>query len=118
MADKEFKRLSRPQLIEIIYQFQLKEEELTAQIQDLNAQLESRRIRMESVGSIAEAALEINNVMGCAQAAADQYLQEIRQLQAETEAACQKMLEDARKEAEEIRSDAKDTQQVIGYDGQ
>ena len=30
MTDKEFKRLSRSQLIEIIYQLQIKQEELTA----------------------------------------------------------------------------------------
>ena len=30
MTDKEFKRLSRSQLIEIIYQLQVKQEELTA----------------------------------------------------------------------------------------
>ena len=31
MTNKEFKRLSRAQLIDIIYEFQLKQEELTAE---------------------------------------------------------------------------------------
>ena len=36
MTDKEFKRLSRSQLIDIIYQFQLKQEELTVENEKLS----------------------------------------------------------------------------------
>ena len=77
MTDKEFKRLNRSQLIDIIYQLQLKEEELIAENKQLKEALEDKRIRMENAGSIAEAAIEINNVIQAAQSAADQYLKEI-----------------------------------------
>ena len=53
MTDKEFKRLSRSQLIEIIYQLQLKEEEMIAENQKLKADLEDKRIRMQEAGNIA-----------------------------------------------------------------
>ena len=54
MTDKEFKRLSRPQLIEIIYQLQLKLEELTQEAQAKKKEPEAaspRRFRSWSRGS-------------------------------------------------------------------
>ena len=107
MTDKEFKRLTRPQLIVIIYQLQLKEEELIAENKKLQEQLESKRIRMEQVGNIAEAALEVNNVMQAAQSAAEQYLKEIRLMREEAEDEKQRLLEEARKEAASILANAK-----------
>lgn len=78
MTDKEFKRLSRSQLIEIIYQLQLKQEELTAENEKLSKALSDKRILLSEAGNIAEAALEIHNVMQAAQDAAAHYLEEIR----------------------------------------
>ena len=63
MTDKEFKRLSRSQLIDIIYQLQLKQEELTAENESLSKALADKRLRVSQVGNIAEAALEMHNVM-------------------------------------------------------
>ena len=77
MTDKEFKRLSRSQLIDIIYQLQLKQEELIADNERLLKKLEDRRLRLSKVGNIAEAALEIHNVMQATQDAADHYMEEI-----------------------------------------
>ena len=71
MTDKEFKRLSRSQLIEIIYQLQIKQEELTADNEKLSKALEDRRLLVSEAGNIAEAALEIHNVMQAAQDAAE-----------------------------------------------
>ena len=85
MTDKEFKRLSRAQLIEIIYQLQLREEELEAENQQLKEELADRRLRLQEAGNLAEAALEINDVMRAVQSAADQYLEEIRIMRNETE---------------------------------
>lgn len=108
MTDREFKRLSRAELIEIIYQLQLKEEELLAENQKLKEELNDKRIRMRQAGSIAEAALEIHGVMEAAQNAADQYLEEIRRIRMETEAACRRMMEQARQEAALFVAQAKE----------
>lgn len=108
MTDKEFKRLSRSQLIEIIYQLQLKQEELTAENEKLSNELKDKRIRVEKAGDIASAALEIHNVMQAAQDAAAHYLEEV-QLRADEER--QQILHNAEAEAAEIikkaRQDAK-----------
>ena len=107
MTDKEFKRLNRSQLIEIIYQFQIKVEELTQENQSLKAALEDKRLRITQAGNIAEAALAVNNVMQAAQDAAQQYLDEIRALYAETDEACQNMRKHAAVEADAIRAQAR-----------
>ena len=108
MTDKEFKRLNRSQLIDIIYEFQIKVEELTKENQELGAALEDKRLRITRAGNIAEAALEVNNVMESAQKAAQQYLDEIRQLYNEIDEECQTLREKARSEAEAVVDQAKE----------
>lgn len=108
MTDKEFKWLNRGQLIDIIYQFQLKQDELIAENERLSKALEDRRLRVDKAGNIAEAALEMQNIMQSAQAAADLYLEEIRIMRDETEEKCRKLLEEAEKEANAIVAQAKE----------
>ena len=107
MTDKEFKRLNRSQLIDIIYLLQVKQEELTAENEKLSKELDDKRLRVSEAGNIAEAALEIHNVMQAAQDAASHYLEEIRLMREETEKQCQLLLEKARKDADEIIEQAK-----------
>ena len=102
MTDKEFQRLGRSQLIDIIYQLQLKQKELEEENLKLKGELADRRIRMHQAGNIAEASLAIHKVMQSAQDAASQYLEEIRIMRAETEEKCQRMLEKAQKEADDM----------------
>lgn len=110
MTDKEFKRLSRSQLIEIIYQFQLQIDKLTEQNQELERELTDKRLRLSNVGNIAEAALEMNNCFRSAQSAAEQYLNEIKAIREDTERARQQILSDAKAEADAIIVRAKKLQ--------
>ena len=107
MTDKEFKRLSRAQLIEIIYQLQLQIDKLNEEKQALENELEDKRLRLQSAGNIAEAALEINDCFRSAQNAAEQYLNEIKAIREETEAERQRILVQA--QAEAIIASAKKT---------
>ena len=109
MTDKEFKRLSRAQLIEIIYQLQLQLDSLTEQNKTLEAALADKRLRIDQAGNLAEAALEINDFFRSAQNAAEQYLYEIQQIREETIKTREQTLADARAEAERILADAKTT---------
>ena len=110
MTDKEFKRLSRAQLIEIIYQLQLQIDKLNEEKQALENELEDKRLRLQSAGNIAEAALEINDCFRSAQNAAEQYLSEIKAIREETEAERQRILSQAQAEAAAIIAGAKNTQ--------
>ena len=104
MTDKEFKRLSRSQLIDIIYQLQLKQEELTAENEKLSKELADKRLRVSKAGNIAEAALEIHNVMQAAQDAAAHYVEEI-QIRGDSE--YQQILKEANDKAAAIMEEAK-----------
>ena len=108
MTDKEFKRLSRAQLIDIIYQFQLQVDKLTEQNRELERELADKRLRLRNAGNIADAALEINNCFRSAQNAADQYLNEIKAIREETEAERQRILAQAQAEAAAIIAAAKE----------
>lgn len=114
MTDKEFKRLSRSQLIDIIYQFQLEQEELKAENEKLSKALADKRIRISNVGNIAEAALEINKVMQAAQNAATQYLDEI-QLRANSE--YERIMKEAQDEADAIVAYARSEAAEIAAQG-
>ena len=103
MTDKEFKRLSRPQLIEIIYQLQLKLEEMTAENEKLSQELADKRLRVDDVGNIAEAALGIHNVFSAAQDAAAHYIEEI-QIRVDSE--YKRILKEANEKAEAIIKNA------------
>ena len=107
MTDKEFKRLSRAQLIDVIYQFQLQIDKLTEENRELERELADKRLRLNDAGNIAVAALEINDCFRSAQNAAEQYLDEIKAIRDETEAERQKILSEAQAEAEAIIEDAK-----------
>ena len=107
MTDKEFKRLNRSQLIDIIYQLQVKQEELTAENERLTQELADKRLRINEAGNIAQAALAIQNVMQAAQDAAALYLEEIRLRREEAEEECRRMVEQARQEADAILARAK-----------
>ena len=78
MTDKEFKRLNRSQLIDIIYQLQVREEELVAANEKLSEELADKRILIKKAGNIAEASLEIHKVFQAVQEAAEHYREEMQ----------------------------------------
>lgn len=109
MTDKEFKRLSRAQLIDIIYQLQVEIDKLNEEKQDLENELADKRLRLSNAGNIAQAALEINDCFRSTQNAAEQYLNEIKAIREEAEAERKRILARAQAEADAIIADAKKT---------
>ena len=107
MTDKEFKRLNRAQLLDIIYHLQLQVEKLDEEKQALEAELADKRFRLSAAGNIAEASLEINDCFRSAQRAAEQYLNEIKAIREEADAERERILAKARAEADAIVADAK-----------
>ena len=110
MTDKEFKKLSRSQLIDIIYQLQLQIDKLNDEKEELSKELADKRLRLSSVGNIAEAALEINDCFRSAQNAAELYLNEIKAIREETESERLRILAQAREEAVAIISETAEIQ--------
>jgi len=68
------RKLSKLQLLELLAQQERELQSLREALAAMDAELAERRIKIEQSGSIAEAALKINDVFEAAQRAADQYL--------------------------------------------
>lgn len=93
MTDKELKRLSRGELLEMLL-FQTQEvDRLKQELENAEERLQQRKIDQENAGSIAQAALQLNGVFDAAQAAADQYLENIKALEAKSIERCRLMEE-------------------------
>lgn len=77
MTDKELKRLSRRELLEMLLAQMEENEKLKQRLQEAQAALADRRIYIDEAGTLAEAALKLNGVFEAADQAARQYLENI-----------------------------------------
>ena len=105
MVGKDLKKLSRRELVDIIYQMKKNEQRMQEEIAALEEALEEKRMRISAAGSVAEAAVNLTQIFSTAQATADLYLHEISCMKAETEETCAKMIAEAREKAGAILSD-------------
>lgn len=85
MTDRELRKLNRRELLELLVEQERELERLQAVLQKAEERTQSREIKIDKAGSIAEAALMLNGVFEAAQAAADQYLDNIRRQNAEAQ---------------------------------
>ena len=93
--EKELRKMSRTELIEIIYALKTSEDDLNKKNETLETQLNQHKIDIEEAGSIAEAAFKLNDVFGVAQSAADDYLNSIKEVNAKAEQILTKAQEEA-----------------------
>ena len=78
MTERELRNLRRTDLLELLLEQSKENERLRRELAQAKAQLEDRAIRMESTGSLAEAALALSGVFDAAQQASELYLENIR----------------------------------------
>ena len=98
MTDNELKKLNRKEPLEILIEQSSEIEQLQNALQKAEAKLQDRELKIRNAGSLAEASLVLNGVFEAAQAAADQYLENIRN----SERICQEMQEEAEQHAAQI----------------
>ena len=107
MVNKELKKLSRRELVDIIYQLKKNEQEMQEQIAALQKELKDKRIRVAVAGSIADVAIDVSKILDAAQETADVYLYEIASMKVDAEVECKEMLNEAKLNAAKILSEAK-----------
>lgn len=110
MTEKELKKLNRYQLLELIILQTQQLDSLKEQLRQTKEELDSQQIRVSQAGSIAEAALQLNDIFETAQSTADLYLSRVKQRDDqidEIEAAARQRLLDAESQAEQILEKAK-----------
>lgn len=74
MNNKELKKLSRKDLLEIILAQTNRIEDLETENKKLTAELNSKKIDIESSGSLAEAVVKLSGIFDLAQKTADEYV--------------------------------------------
>ena len=92
MTPKELRRLRRSDLMEMLLQLSKENLQLRQDLEEANRQLREKNIKIEEAGSLAEAALKLNGIFEAAQAACEQYEENIRrrcrELEEQTRRAC------------------------------
>lgn len=81
MTEKELKKLNRKQLLELLLIQTNRADELEKRLSEMQKALNDREITLSEAGSIAEAALKLNGIFEAADAAAKQYLDNIKRLE-------------------------------------
>lgn len=109
MIERDLKKMSRTELLELLLEQSRQLEAAQQELEQTRQEQEIRRLELTDAGSIAEAALRINGVFEAAQAAADQYLENIRRFEEEREALCRKAQEEGQQEAERILRETEQT---------
>ena len=125
MTEKDLQKLTRQDLLELLLASEKENEELRKEVQTLRENAEDKQLMLDKVGSIAEASLLVNGVFTSAQAAADQYVLNVKRIceekamqvqqsddivqkarleaqriQEETELTCQRMIQQAKEESD------------------
>ena len=83
MTEKELRRLSRAELLEMLLAQTEENRQLKKELQEAEEALEDRRIAIEESGSMAEAALRLNGVFEAADQAVRQYLENMERVMRE-----------------------------------
>ena len=83
MTDNQLKKLNRAELLELLLEQSREIDRLQAELEETRDALQERNLKIESCGSIAEAAAEVNSLFHAAQRAADMYLLNVQRICAE-----------------------------------
>lgn len=102
MTDKELRRLSRAELLEMLLNQSREVESLRRQLREAQEKLESRQIVMDEAGNIAEAALAVNGVFEAAHQAAKDYLENIARLKERQDTINARIENESRRKADQM----------------
>lgn len=113
MTEREVKRLSRAELLEMLLAQSKEVESLQQQLVAAGEKLYQRELLLETSGSIAEAALRLNGVFEAADAAAAQYLENAARREAEAQEKADRLLTDAQAQCEAKLREAEAQRQAL-----
>ena len=106
MTSKELKHMNRAELLQMLLLLAQENEQLKAQLAQMQEQLAEKNLKCEKAGSLAEAALQVNGVFEAAEKAARQYVQGIEQMYRQKDLLCREAEEKSRKRANSIMAEA------------
>lgn len=112
MTDKELKRLSRAELLQLLLEQSMETEQLQAKVKELMEQVQRNEITCQNAGSLAEAALTLNGVFQAADQAAQKYIQEMADRAAKHEQELQAKADEAQEQVKKLLAEATDSADV------
>lgn len=105
MADDELKKMNRKELLEMLLGLEKENVRLREELRAANEKLNERRLMLDDAGNLAEAVLHLNHVYEDMDKAAEQYLENIRIRDKESET----LLCEAKEKAADIVAEAERT---------
>ena len=116
MTERDLKKLNRYQLLEMLIVQTERADQLQKLLEETQKKLEDREIKIASLGSIAEASLQLTGVIEAAQKAADLYVNSAKKFAKDIEADAYQeaasILANAQAQARSIRSEER-TDEII-----
>lgn len=106
MTERELRKLTRVELLEMLLTLSRENEEMAARIRQLEEVQRQRAITLESAGSIAQAALELGGVFEAAQRSAELFLLSIREKEQAAQELCAQRVAECEANARNIEREA------------
>lgn len=106
MTERELRRLSRTDLLELLLAQRRENEQLRCILDQTQAQLADRTIQMNKAGSIAEASLQLSGIFNAAQDSCQYYLENIKLLSERQNAICQQMEQETKEKCARMVAEA------------
>ncbi len=106
MTDKELRRLSRADLLELLLVQRKENEQLRCILDQTQAQLADRTIRLDNIGSIAEASLQLSGIFEAAQDSCKYYIDNIKLMNEQQTTVCQQMENETKEKCDRMVAEA------------
>ncbi|MGN0629176.1 MAG: hypothetical protein ACI4IW_06070 [Oscillospiraceae bacterium] len=108
MTDRELRHMSRGELLQMLIMQINENQALQERLEAAEARLHDRQIAIDNAGSLAEAVLSLNGVFDAAEAAAQQYLENIKRISSQQDVICRNIQAKAEEKAAEIIREAQE----------
>lgn len=106
MTERELRRLSRADLLELLVAQRRENEQLRCILDQTQAQLADRTVQINNAGSIAEASLQLSGIFNAAQDSCQYYLENIKLLSERQGQICQQMEQETQEKCDRMVAEA------------
>ena len=113
MTDKEMRSLSKIQLLGIMRLQEMEIMRLAEENEGLSASLDERKLKIEQVGSLAEASVMLSGLLQSAQETAEIFLENVKMAESEKVEAAKQIEDAARQRAQAIIDEAERTRATV-----
>ena len=107
MTERELRKLSRTDLLELLLEQRRENEQLRCILDQTQAQLADRTIKIDKAGSIADASLQLSGIFNAAQDSCKYYMDNIKLLSERQSALCQQMEQETTERCRKMEQETK-----------